>query len=167
MKYIANYKLLGLVNKVQNSILFNGVSTLIFIVFPCVFVFISDNSIALNKFWLFEAGLIVINLFTFFGFYNKGKLLNRTIRTIIIEEENLTVETCQFHILKFWCMKKRMKTLKLSELFFFPDSYPLKDRDYIRDQSCFSVKIDDDCFYFLSDFFEDEIMKIIGLAKSH
>jgi hypothetical protein len=167
MKYIANYKLLGLVNKVQNSILFNGISTLIFIVFPCVFVFISDNNIALNKFWLFEAGLIVVNLITFFCFYKKGKLLNRTIRTIIIEEENLTVETCQFHILKFWYMKKRMKTLKLSELFFSPDIYPLKDRDYIGDQSCFSVKIDDDFFYFLSHFFENEIIKIIDLTKPH
>ncbi|MCV9928324.1 hypothetical protein OIU83_11695 [Flavobacterium sp. LS1R49] len=166
MKYIANYKLFGLVNKLQNSILFNGVSTLIFIVFPCTYVFfISNSSIALDKFWIYEVGLIVINIITFLNFYKRGKLLNSTIQTIDIDEENLIVETYPFYILKFWCMKKKIRSVKLVELTFLPDTYPLKDRDYISDQSCFLVKINDNSFYFLSHFFEEEILKLLVQSK--
>jgi hypothetical protein len=161
MKYIANYKLTAFVEKNQNSIIFNGLSTLIFIIFPCVYVLFVDNGIAMDVFWLYEIGLIVINSVTFFGFYKKGKLQNRTIRTIEEKGGNLTIETYRFYILKFWCIKQKMKSVKLSELKFFLDTYPLKDKNYILNQSCFSVKIGGDFFYFLNNFFDDEVLKFV------
>lgn len=161
MKYTANYKLSAFVKKNQNLIIFNGLSTLIFIIFPCFYVLLVDKVAAADVFWLYEIGLIIINAVTFFWFYRKGKLQNRTIRTIGIEGENLTIETYRFYILKFWYIKQIMKSVKLSELIFSLDTYPLKDKNYILNQSCFSIKIDGECFYFLNHFFDDEIMKYV------
>ncbi|WP_268848887.1 hypothetical protein [Flavobacterium aestivum] len=162
MKYIANYKLSAFMKKSENLIVFNVFSTLIFIVFPCIYVCFLNGNITGDLFWMYEIGFIVINSVTLLKFYKNGKILNLTIRTITIDDENLTIETLPFHVLKFWIVKQKTKSVNFSELIFLKEMFPLKEKDYILDQSCLLVKIGEESFYFLDSFFDDDIIEIIS-----
>ena len=61
MKYIANYKLTAFVKRTEGLIIGNFVSTLIFIVFPCLYELFVDGSINMDLFWDFGIYLVVIN----------------------------------------------------------------------------------------------------------
>lgn len=158
MKYTAHYKLLAFVKKGEKLIVGNGFSTFIFIVFPCIYVFFIDDSITLDLFWKYEIGLIVINSVTFLRLFQKGKTLNKTINSIAIEDENLIIETLSFRVLKFWTIKQKTRRINFSELIFSRGTFPLKDKEYISDQSCLLVKIDGETFYLLDSFFDDEVI---------
>lgn len=160
MKYIANYKLSAFVKRTEGLIIGNFVSTLIFIVFPCVFEFFVDGSVNMDLFWDFGIYLVVINFVTFLIFLQRGKTLNKTIKTLTIDDGNLLLETFSFRVLKFWTIKKKTENIKSSELVFFKDKYPLNDKNYILDSSCFMIKINEKTFYLLDYFFANELKNL-------
>ncbi|KAF2338822.1 hypothetical protein [Flavobacterium ginsenosidimutans] len=153
--------------KVEKLIVGNGLSTFIFIIFPSIYVFFIDGSITLNLFWKYEIGLIIINLITFLRLFQKGKILNKTINTITIEDENLIIKTLPFRVLKYWTLRQKMEKVKLSEVILRTHIYPLKDKDYLLIQSCFVIKIGEDSFYFLSQFFDNKLINHIKVDKKY
>ncbi len=157
MKYVANYKLSAFVKRAEGLIIGNFFSTLIFIIFPCIFEFFVDGCVNMDLFWDFGIYLVVINFVTFLIFLQRGKTLNKTIHTVTIEDGNLLVETFSFQVLKFWTIKKKIENVKSSELVFFNHKYPLNDKNYILDSSCLLIKINEKSFYLLNYFFDDEL----------
>lgn len=157
MEYISNVRFEMLTNKYEKLIIFNGISTFIFVIFPFCFVFLFENGVVNNKFWYFESGIFIINLITFLGFYRKGKLFNNTIKKIEIVDEDLIFETFRFHILKVWCLPQKKVRVKLSDLKIFPVKYPLRNKNKEIDKSCFVIKNGANDFYFLNNYFEDEL----------
>jgi len=161
MEEDANYKLLEFLKKYQQLIIYNCISTLIFILFPCTFALLSRDSFN-HKFWYFEVVLILINLVTFLRFYRIGKLFNKTIRKIEIVDEDFIFETFRFHILKFWCFTPKKIRVKLPELKIHKSEYPLKDKNGEIDKNCIIVKINSNNFYILSHYFDEEIINRLG-----
>jgi hypothetical protein len=161
MKHIAIYKLSALIKKGEKLMVCNVFSTFIFIVFPCIYVFFIDGKITLDLFWKYEIGLVVINSVTFLKLFQKGKTLNKIISAITIKDGKLIMETLPFRVMKFWTIKQKIKSINFPDLIFSRGIFPLKDKDYILDQSCLLTKINGETFYLLDSFFDDAIITLL------
>ncbi|AWK06336.1 hypothetical protein HYN56_19740 [Flavobacterium crocinum] len=161
MTYRANYKLAAFVKKIQKLILANLFSTFLFVILPCSFAIVAADNFEHKKFWLFEAGIIVINTVTFLGLCRKGKVINRTVQAIEIDHNALTLKTFEVRIFKFVLFKSEKKRMLLSDITILNDIFPLKDKEYLNDCKCCLLKEGNNVFYFLSDFFEHDVVNMV------